>query len=387
MPELVDLALPWLVGLFAAMGAALVGHSVSRGWVGWLAEVFVNIPLVGPLSASAAVRLNEWLSNQLAPSYGALEGRVTKWFNGMGQTFKWQQDNQYRHALAFSNFVHWYYTKGSKEILAKANAEARTAAQKNALTKAPPIPQRRITQKDADIEFQKIIEREFVQYLKEDFPQFDWEPKRWRKWLGVLPALGGAVVTGPKPPLTKPTPVKVKVVKPTVPIAPPQPTTLPRTDDKPTPEPGTQVVPGVLSAKDKWARGQIVRLKDFEESTRKHLGPLAFLALPAIGITTLIGLLDCKNVQRGLKSFCSMPSNLLSDLLALITDFLVLTNICTVLPWIEDAANEVLPFITDFTTGAAALACSNSNNHQVTLSIPTLQLPSSTATLPALQLP
>ena len=387
MGALLEIALPYLLAFMVAVGLALVAHPVSKGVVGWLAEQFVNLPLIGGLSLKMALRLNEWVANQISPHVAATGSRVALWFNGMGQASKYDHDLAYRQSLALANYGYWMASIGAKQTISKANLQAKTAAQKNALTKAPPIPQKRISQKEVDIEFQKLIEGLTPKEKLKIYPKYDWDPGDWRKWLGVLPALGGAIVTGPKPAKTKPVPVKTKTVRPAVPIAPPQPTTLPRTDDSPYPEPGTQVAPGVVSAKDKWARGEIVKLRDYEKETRKHLGPLAFLAIPIAGISTLIGLLDCKNFGRFAKSLCSIPTNLLSDLLALITDFLVLTNICTILPWIEDAANEVLPFITEFTTGAAALACSAGGSTSPTLSVPTLQLPSSTATLPALQLP
>ena len=44
-----------------------------------------------------------------------------------------------------------------------------------------------------------MIAANFAKELNENFPQFDWDPGQWKKWLGVLPALGGAVVTTPKP--------------------------------------------------------------------------------------------------------------------------------------------------------------------------------------------
>jgi hypothetical protein len=350
---LLEIALPYLLGFFVAVGFALVAHPVSKGVVGWLAEKFVNIPLIGPLSLKQALRLNEWVANQISPNVAATGSRVALWFNGLGEASKYDHDLAYRQSLALANFATWLEGPKAFEILKKAELQAKTAAQKNALTKAPPLPQKRITQHEVDIEFQKIIEKEFVKHLKQDYPQFDWEPGRWRKWLGVLPALGGAVVTAPGKPKTKPAPAKVKTVRPAVPIAPPQPTTLPHTDDSPYPEPGTQTAPGVISAKDKWARGQIVKLRDYEKETRRHLGPLAFLTIPIAGISTLIGLLECKNVRQVQGPFCALNDisgllGLIAGLVAIEEGFSLVDFGKTLLAAQTDVVNEILPFITEF---------------------------------------
>lgn len=384
---LVLIGIATLALFYFALGSALQSASTAQAhtaWYVWITKAVLAVPIE---ATKLSIQLAKYLAHFMYPGLQYAEDHVSGWFQGLGQATKYNRDHAYRTSYALSNFATWVSTSFHEQILYDAEHAAKIANAKNALTKAPPLPQKRLTQHEVDIEFQRLIESLTPSQLEQIDPKRGWDKDKWLKYLGILPALGDHVVTTQP---VQPAPVKVKTaqpVTPTVPIGPPQPTTLPHTDDAPNPEPGTQLVPGVVSAKDKWARGQIVKLRDFEESTRRHLGPLAFLAIPIAGITTLIGLLECKNVQRGLKGFCSMPSNLLNDLLALITDFLVLTNICTVLPWIEDAANEVLPFITEFTTGAAALACSGGRQISPTLTVPTLQLPPSTGTLPALQLP
>lgn len=387
MAILLAIPIEYILLFLVGVGMVLVGHPVSKGFVGWLAEKFVNLPLIGPLSLKQALRLNEWISNQLSTHVAATGGRVAHWFTGIGQAYKYNRDLSYRQALAVANLASWVEDPFHKLIVREAVKQAEGVFTKNQYTKAPPLPQRRITQKEADEAFKKLIESEFAIHLKEDFPQFEWKPKKWRKWLGIAGVAGGSIVIAPAPPTPQVQPIKKAKAPPKVKIGPPQPTTLPRTDQPPHPQPGTQLVPGVISGKDEWARGQIVRLKKYEESTRKHLGPLALLALPAAAIGTLIGLIECKNFGRFGKALCSLPSNLFNDLLALLTDFLVLTNICTVIPWLEDAADVVLPFITEFTTGAAALACASGHDQALTLTVPTLQLPASPIGLPALQLP
>ena len=199
MAALLEIGLPYLLAFMVAVGFALVAHPVSKGVIGWLAEKFVNIPLIGPLSLKQALRLNLWISNQISPHVAATGGRVALWFNGLGQASKYDHDLAYRQSLALANFATWLEGPKSFELLKQAKLAAEIANAKNALTKSPPLPQKRVTQHEIDIEFQKLIAANFAKELNENFPQFDWDPGQWKKWLGVLPALGGAVVTTPKP--------------------------------------------------------------------------------------------------------------------------------------------------------------------------------------------
>lgn len=376
------LAIMWF-----SLGSALTSSQQSQAhtqWYSWLAGAVVAIPVE---LTKASIQLAKYLAHFMYPGLQYAETRVAQYFAGLGQQQKWTADHVYRQSLALGQFSAFVTTVFHRQILKEAEHTADIANAKNALTKAPPLPQRRITQHEADIRFQQLIGENFTSELKDKDPKFDWGKFKWIAFLGLGDLHQGAVVTAPRTPVKPQAPMKVQPLPKPSPIAPAQPSTLPHTDDKPTPDPGVQVVPGVVPGKDKWARGQIVRLKQFEISTRKHLGPLAFLAIPAAGISTLIGLLECKNFTRGLPKFCSMPSSLLSDLLALITDFLVLTNICTIIPWLEDAAGEIAPFITDFTTGVEALTCAAGSPQPKTLSLPALMLPPESGSLPALQLP
>lgn len=357
MGELLVLTFEELVALLAAIGAALTSTAFGKALTGWFGEVTEAVIFSPIYVVKYGVRLAEWMASKVKPIYDASEGRVAKWFSGHGQAYKYNIDHAYRNSAAIHATARWVTGPFRAQMLAKALNQAEAANLKNALTKAPPLPQRRITQQEADIRFKQLIGENFVTELNDKFPKFDWEPGQWKKWLGVLPALGGAVVGPPK---TAPTPVpapKPAPAKTTIPIQPPQPSTLPSTGDEPHPEPGTQVIPGVISGKDKWARGQIVTLKKVENNRWKHLGPLAFLTLPAIGISTLIGLLECKNFSRFLNPFCAMPTNLLTDLLALITDFFILTDICEVITIVDDVFGDFAGALANITGDVVGALC------------------------------
>lgn len=350
----------------------------------WLASSAL-LPFVWATKES--VHYAKVLAKWMYPGLKFAEVRVASYFGGISKYGLYHANQTHRTTVALLNTAK--YVTGPWAVKEAQKAKAATEATISHLfqTKAPTGPQRKISQHDADIAFQKLIDANFTKHLKQDFPKFDWDPGRWRKFLGVLPALGGAVVTQPhQPPQPQPVP-KTKPSPNPADNPTTQPTTLPHTDDNPNPDPGTQVVPGVISGKDKYARGQIAQLKKRETSRWKHLGPLALLALGPVAIHTLIGLVECKNIQRNLKRFCGAPSHIFDDLLALFADFFILTNICTILPWLEAGFNVIEPAIAEVTAGAAAVACSNGYDRPAELRVPTLHLPPKPARLPVLQLP
>lgn len=342
---------------YFAYGAALTSANTSQAhttWYGWITGALLAVPVT---FVKYSVELAKYVAHFMFPALKSAEHHVASFFAHYEIVQEWQANHAHRTAKATYNVAWWAKTKLKSQILARAHEDASATFTRDAFTKAPPVPQRRLTQHQVDVEFQRAIEGQFVTHLKNDFPKFDWDPDQWRKWLGVLPALGGAVVhPHPATPKVVPQPLPKPGTGP-VPIGPPQPVTLPHTDDHPNPDPGTQLVPSVISGKDKWSRGQIVKLRKKQTSLLDHLGPLAFLALPIAGITTLIGLLECKNFKRFLNPFCAMPTNLLNDLLALITDFFILTDICEVITIVDDAFGEISGPLVSFTDDAVGALC------------------------------
>lgn len=369
-----------LVALFLfTYGSALTSSSQAQAhttWYQWITGALIAVPVE---LTKAAVQLTRYIGHYLFPAWQYAEDQVGKWFAGLGQAKKYSADQQYRTTLALMQFAEWVRVPYHRQLLREATHAADIANSKNALTKAPSGPQRRVTQREADEAFRKLIDANFPKELQEHFPKFDWGPGKWRYWLGVVPALGGAWVAAPQPtkpnvhpvkahpqprrvPEPEPNPGKVPGhetgpgAKP-VPIGPPQPDLNPHTDDHPNADPGTNYVPGVIPAKDKWARGQIVRLKKYEESTRRHLGPLATLALPIAAITTLIGLLECRNFGRFQRGICAIPQNIFRDLLGLLLDVLILADICEVITLVEDAFALVEQPLADFVGAVGGALC------------------------------
>lgn len=124
------------------------------------------------------------------------------------------------------------------------------------------------------------------------------------------------------------------------------------------------------------ARDLAQRALDSVRGLRKRLaaaaiGGAAIYALGRIGA----GWLKCSNWQKIGRQGCRMPGHLLDDLLALVTDFFVLTNICAVIPWLEAGFSEVAEPLIGTLTRAGAGLCRGSAGPPETLPEPALYLP------------
>lgn len=387
MSELLVLGIEGLAALFAVLGLTQVSNQLSGGFVNWLSEKLNSIPLFGPLSVFDVKRLDTWIAHHMASAFNYTATRGTKWFAHVGQAYKYNRDNAYRQTAALFNTLAYITGKWGPEQALRATAETKALVSHLAGTKAPTPPQRRITQHDADIAFQKLIDANFGKKLTEKFPKWEWDPSKWRKWLGVLPGLAPALTPHGQPgvvpkPIPQPRPAPGQD-----PATRPSPGQDPHTDDSPNPDPGTHQVPSVAPGVDKWSRRQIHFLQKRHVSLLHRLGPLAFMALPVGGALLLQTLIRCKNFKRGLPKFCAAPSHLIDDFLALLTDFFILSNICTILPWLEQGFNLIEPAIAEVTAGAAAIACSDGYDKPIALRVPALHLPPSPSRLPVLQLP
>lgn len=106
-------------------------------------------------------------------------------------------------------------------------------------------------------------------------------------------------------------------------------------------------------------------LERFEVLTRKRLRRLeALLGVTglAIALANVLGLPNWRcltrgNVGRTARAICGIPSHLLNDLLGLVVDFFVLTNICEVITLLNEGFGVVAGPLADFAGAAGGALC------------------------------
>jgi hypothetical protein len=97
------------------------------------------------------------------------------------------------------------------------------------------------------------------------------------------------------------------------------------------------------------------------------------VALPRLGLDWA----RCRNVKRVGRSICGLSPKGLESILGLLTDLLVLSSICEVIPLLESAFGTIAAPIIGLLTEAGAGLCSPTASPPATLSVPDLSLPAS----------
>lgn len=81
------------------------------------------------------------------------------------------------------------------------------------------------------------------------------------------------------------------------------------------------------------------------------------------------------NLGRTSRALCGLGPRALEDLLGLLADVLILTNICAVITILEDGLGLIETPLNDLIGGVEAMACYGDNEHPPTLTLPPLSLP------------
>jgi hypothetical protein len=134
-----------------------------------------------------------------------------------------------------------------------------------------------------------------------------------------------------------------------------------------------------LRARTRTLENEYTRLFKWIRTHEGALGIATLTGAVAIALARLGGSwIRCNNWKRVGRSVCGLPANLIEDFLALLTDFVVLTNICTVIPWLEAAFSEVAAPVISVLAKAGAGLCSHESSRAAPLDVPRLYLPAST---------
>ena len=125
MGELLYLPLEEAVALITAIGIALTSSAFGKAVTGWLGEVTEAVIFSPVYIVKYGVRLAEYIASKVKPQYDASEGRMSKWFSGHGQAYKYNIDHAYRNSAALGNVTRWVNVPFRAQVLAKADNAAR----------------------------------------------------------------------------------------------------------------------------------------------------------------------------------------------------------------------------------------------------------------------
>lgn len=116
-------------------------------------------------------------------------------------------------------------------------------------------------------------------------------------------------------------------------------------------------------------------IRTWEWITDHPVGAAAgvFAGAVAVALSRLgFGWLRCSNMKRLGPAFCGIPSGLLEDLLGLLADYFIITNICELLPLLETVASDIGTPLVEALTAVGAGICAAGSSAPATLTGPSI---------------
>lgn len=359
------IALSFLLRMLVALSIALLATPLAKALTNWLVLPFKwythAIDWLTNKAIDAVIHFTHWLAPEIE---GNLDFTV-KWFHHLGENSKYTH-GAIKNTAGESASTFWWMAHTYIPKLTRAQG-ATTTTKTLIKVRTQPFTKAQVAQMEATIgtHVHKAIAADIPGIIAKPFPQINWDAKRWRKWLFPGAIAGGLAIPG---------------------------STTGGAVGGFTGAGGRVVArPGANT----WERDYEKEQNKINSTVHTRLRKLNWLlAFASAGTLVLAGInklglswLRCGNVNRLGRVLCKSPAHWIDDILGLITDFLVLTDICQVIPWMEEGLKVVEPLITDFTTGASAIVCRDSHARAAPLSVPALHLPASSLGIPTLQLP
>ena len=339
------LAIPLLLiaAILVAYGSAATAKQTANAFV-----TFLNfaIPQLGDAVAwvtKHSIDLAKYLTHALGVNWSSRVGNLVYWFTGLNQIAKWQVGLAFKTAFELRDFAQKTVTVYIPHAIHAAVGDLRktVTGTVKVITKVERIVVHVPAQ--ATTAARKAIAATIPAAIARELPLLGWIRKNLKaikRAVWVAAAIAGAV-------------------------------------------------PGLLHLPIHWPHGLTARqLRRLNRVWSRVFSTAGVAAIVALGLSALgLGWVRCSNVKKFGRSVCRMPTHLLDDLLGLLTDFLVLTNACALIPILEDGVKLVEPAVEAFTTGAQAVICYGRYPAPPTLNVPALHLPIASTSIPTLQLP
>lgn len=333
MPLLLPL-LEWLVPMIALAVCALayafaapIVNFVHTG-IAWFDKAIAYL-------TNKAIDLGIQLTKWIAPYFTEAVNRQVGHLHQLGQLSHYAAHFAWRSATTFANFNHWLlkaylpaqFGFHSDHTVAKAKVAARTT----------PFTKAQLATLEATLSAQLVhkIEATAPTWLPIKFPQLTWTPKHWREWLAGG-AVGGALTI---------------------------PGSVAEGDTAGHAGTGGRVVarPGPTTWERDYEKAQNKINSTTNTRLRKMNWLLAFAGAGTLVFTGLakLGLewLKCKNVNRLGRVICKIPTSVFNEILGLLTDILILADICQVVSVLDDALKFVEPEISAFIGDVGGALC------------------------------
>ncbi len=332
-----------IAGCVVALGIVAILHRFSSAIVGGVAGALGRIPAIGRVLASPVNAVVNWMDRQFTAAEEALDRALAYFLHELGALVEWL-------GAELRDLAHSLYTLSANVI---------GAAAVTALDKVIASLRRTLTT---------------VRALALD----TWNVASWARWqinhvaTGVI---GAAVATMLRPIRATLTTIATqldtfrRVITSRV-------GALERAVSTTIPQSIAGLRAATRALTDLY-NGVNARVRRIEET----LSTTGAAALVASALATLgLGWVRCSNVGKMGRAMCGMPGGLLDDVLALLVDFVILENICVLLPWLEEAAETIgAPLVAGIAGVVGAGTCGGVARSPA-LRVPALYLPATAGT-------
>lgn len=301
-----------ILAAFVAYAQASLAHSTNTGLLGWLAHYAEKIPIFGGLTTAQILKLDSWITHQLGAHFKQLEHRAVGWVSGLSTYMKVVAAAGLNVAAVQWAAVSWLVRVAiPKQTKARVAPVARTAGKALAVARHAEegvynlSRGHRVTVKQSTV---TRVERVAMPHAEE----WTWINHHWQGLVRAVTA----------------------------------PVTLP----------GAVAWPSLRKSLK-----EIAAWRKVTQARLKRLELLLGLSGLALGVARMLGVRpECLkpggNIGRVSRALCGMPRNFLNDLVGLLSDFFILENICTVLPFLETVASDIgTPLVEGLTTIGAGL--------------------------------
>lgn len=308
---LLVLGVPLLIVLSALVAYALANlqHSQSTGFLGWLASAAENLPIFGGFSAKQILKMDAYLTNFLGKHFQQVERKAVGWLVGLKQYAGWMAASAVYPAVAMADFAVWLVrTEVPRLIHGNTKHIAQTAQHADATAQHA----EGIAANTAKAHPGKVRPKDVTPLPRYALPhaeEWSWINHHWK-------ALTTAVLN---------------------PVA----------------------IPGVLGLPVplRWFGLTKKQLRAYNRRLTRLEGLIGVGAL-AVAIAGVLRVspkcLTNGNIGKVARKLCGLGPRALEDLLGLLADALILSNICTVITLMEDGLSLIAEPLTTWLDGAAA---------------------------------
>jgi len=329
------LAVPLAIILTAlvAYGMAFLSRSVSGGFVGWLegtigqAAALITVPL------QYALQLTKWLTHQLGAHFAGVEWGAVTWLSSLTDAIGYSAKSIAGIAYDLHDFSRWLVLTEIPKLVHSLPTEAGKAV--TYVTKRVQTIERTVVKLPGltKAQIRAAVAVAIPGVILRDANLLEWLRKHLKALERAAAGAAGAALGD------------------------------------------------VLH----WERGVGGRLNRDLTGVRHRIGRLEKL-LTASGAAALVvaglaklGLqwVRCSRVGQVGKALCGAPQSVIDNLLSLLVDVFVVTNICEVIGLLEKAADEFSPLLNEFVSVVDGALCHGDYQAAPGLGVPALNYPPS----------